>query len=378
MSSLEFKDPNTNEWVKAGRSRAKSVFSGKTASFYGDSLTGQNYHYTKGYHKWVSEILGLNPSYNNYGRSGMSTADVYRKVCEVKDDADIVFVMTGGNDQNNDVPLGAFGDTTTDTIYGSFHLLCTALKQKYPTSIIVYITEHYQTKYPHAEGITSYDIAKVAKQVCEKFAIPVYNNFTLSGIYRSNLSVFTTDNCHWNDMGHEMLGKNLAQFMKDTFRYVPGHDNFEVGAPEIISNSLDSASLDGNALVMSGATQTAYGVILRNAKKVEIRNISNTRTIGWFFVGSEGNYRLVTAGAGTTADGFFGEAYTTDIWLKTFQNRESNLFDPVESFSTMTAEVVDGVTHIYVDDQEFYSIEGCTIGYVVTAQKNATFYISVE
>ena len=64
MSALMYEDPNTKEWVKAGRSTKKSVFAGKTASFYGDSLTGQNYHYTKGYHKWVTEILGLTDTAN--------------------------------------------------------------------------------------------------------------------------------------------------------------------------------------------------------------------------------------------------------------------------------------------------------------------------
>lgn len=198
-----------------------SVFAGKTALFFGDSLTEQNYHYTKGYHAWVKEILGL-ASYKNYGVSGYKVSDVYNKVKTVTDSADIVFVMCGVNDQNFSVPLGAMGDNTTGTTYGALDLLCAELKSKYPTSIITFITPAYQNKYPHSSGVTSYEVSKAIREVCEKYAIPVYDNFTLSGIYNTNLSVFTTDKCHWNDTAHEMVGKNIARFVSDSFCYVYG------------------------------------------------------------------------------------------------------------------------------------------------------------
>ena len=199
-----------------------NIFVGKTASFYGDSLTEVNYHYSKGYHKWVNDILGL-ASYNNYGKSGYKISDVYSKVNSVNDTADIIFVMCGVNDENFSVPLGAMGDTTSGTTYGALNLLCALLKQKYPTKLVVFITPHYQTKYPHSAGITSYEVSKAVREVCEKYAIPVYDNFVLSGIYSTNLSTFTTDNCHWNDTAHEMVGKNLARFMLNTFRYIHGN-----------------------------------------------------------------------------------------------------------------------------------------------------------
>lgn len=199
-----------------------NIFYGKTASFYGDSLTEENYHYTKGYHQWVKEILGLE-SYSNHGKSGNKISDVYNKVNSVNDTADIIFIMCGVNDQTYSVPIGVIGDNTTDTTYGALNLLCALLKQKYPTKIVVFITPHYQTKYPHSEGVTSYEVSKAVREVCGKYAIPIYDNFVLSGIYSTNLSTFTTDNCHWNNSAHEMVGKNLAQFMLNTFRYI--HSN---------------------------------------------------------------------------------------------------------------------------------------------------------
>lgn len=194
----------------------KSPWEGKTAVFYGDSLTEKNGHYTKGYHQWVKEILGLE-SYVNYGKSGNKLSDIYHKVNSTNTTADIVFVMGGVNDQTYSVPLGTPGDTTTDTTYGSVNLLCDRLKSKYPTSTIIFITPHYQTKYPHNKGITSYEISKAIKEACERYAITVYDNYTLSEIFIDNLVAYTTDSCHWNNKAHELVGKNLASFVLNTF-----------------------------------------------------------------------------------------------------------------------------------------------------------------
>lgn len=196
-----------------------TVFVGKTASFYGDSLTETNSQYSKGYHAWIKEIIGLS-SYNNYGKSGYTTQNVYSKINSTTDTSDIICVMCGVNDQTYSVSLGTIADTTTGTTYGNLNAMCALLKQKYPTKLIFFITPHYQTKYPHDDGITSYEISKAVKEVCEKYAIPVYDNFVLSGIYSTNLSYWTNDNCHWNDKAHEMVGKNIAEWLLTTFEYL--------------------------------------------------------------------------------------------------------------------------------------------------------------
>ena len=198
------------------------VWKGKKATFYGDSLTEVNFHYTKGYHKWIQEILELT-SYENYGVSGYKIADVYNKVNNTTATGDIIFVMCGVNDENFSTPLGTMEDDTTTTIYGAYDKLCSLLKTKYPTKIILFITPHYQTRYPHNEGITSYEVSKAMKEVCEKYAINVYDNYAICGIYpqnTTNKNTFTKDGCHWNDLGHEIVGKNLANYVLNTYRYV--------------------------------------------------------------------------------------------------------------------------------------------------------------
>ena len=61
---------------------------------------------------------------------------------------------------------------------------------------------------------------RIIKEVCNPYAIPVYDNNQISGICKSNLNNFTVDNCHWNDTAHEMVGKNFAKWLSDTFRFI--------------------------------------------------------------------------------------------------------------------------------------------------------------
>ena len=249
-------------WTSAGLcwktlDNIENVWQGKKASFYGDSLTEVNYHYTKGYHAWVKELLGL-AAYDNYGKSGYTLSDIYHKACSTVDNPDIVFIMGGGNDQNFSTPLGVLGDTSENTIYGALEKLCAMLKGKYPTSILLFITPTWQTKYPSNVGVTSREVSKAMHEVCGKYAIPVYDNFRISGVYDENLSVYTTDNCHWNDTTHEMVGRNLAKYLKNTFCYVHGYTKGEVGSEPEVAVTLTgiSATYTGGD-VAAGTSVTA-------------------------------------------------------------------------------------------------------------------------
>lgn len=209
-----------------GGNTANSIFAGKKASFYGDSLTEENQHYTKGYHKWVQEILGLQ-SYNNYGHSGDETEDTINKVSSVTDDAHIIFVMIGVNDVQNETELGTFDGLEAGTIYGNLNTLCVNLRAKYPLTPIVFITPAAQTAYTSDIGVTMYDVVKAVREVCVKNGVVYYDNYTISGISPANIRHWTTDGCHWNDKAHEMVGKNLAHFVKDTFHYLVDREEVE-------------------------------------------------------------------------------------------------------------------------------------------------------
>jgi lysophospholipase L1-like esterase len=221
-----------DEWVESsstintGSGGGDSIFYGKRASFYGDSLTEKNHHYTKGYHKWVQEILGLK-SYNNYGHSGDRTEDTINKINSVTDDAHIIFVMIGVNDVQHETELGTFDGLEAGTVYGNLNTICVNLREKYPLTPIVFITPAAQTTYTSDIGVTMYDVVKAVREVCVKNGVVYYDNYTISGISPENITYWTTDGCHWNDKAHEMVGKNLAHFVKDTFHYLIDREEIE-------------------------------------------------------------------------------------------------------------------------------------------------------
>lgn len=192
------------------------MFAGKTASFYGDSTTEENGHYGMGYHAWLKELLGL-ASYNNYGVSGYKIADVIAKVNAVSDTAQVIFCKIGVNDLGGDTPLGSLTDTESGTIYGGLNHLCSLLRSKYPTRLVVFITPAEQSRYPSEIGVTMFDVRTAILEVCARHAIPVFDHYVLSGICTDNLDIYTTDGCHLNNTAHEMLGKNLALYMRNTF-----------------------------------------------------------------------------------------------------------------------------------------------------------------
>jgi lysophospholipase L1-like esterase len=315
---------------------ASNIFKGKTASFYGDSLTEVNGHYTKGYHSWLQDKLGFK-SYNNYGVSGYKISDVYNRVKNINDTADIIFVMCGVNDQTFSVPLGTLGDTTTATSYGALDLLCSTLKTKYPTKLIVFITPHYQTKYPHSNGITSYEVSRAVKEVCEKYAIPIYDNFILSGIYSTNLSYWTTDGCHWNNKAHEMVGKNIANYMLNQFSYVVSN----AVEPTIELTSITATFNQGTQVIYNTDTLDklkAYLTVTANYSDGSKQTVTNYTLSG-----------TLTVGNSTITVSYSGKTTTFTVVVTEYIEPEEPE-EPSVTLESITADFNQGENAVYTTD----------------------------
>lgn len=187
-------------------------YEGKSAVFFGDSLTEENFQYSKGYHSWLKELLGLS-YYTNYGVSGYTLKDIYYSLLNHQPAEDVIFIMGGTNDQTFSVPLGTPADTTEDTTYGCIYLLCEELKKNYSERQIIFITPSFQTAFPHAMGVTHTQIGDAIKEVCERYGFLVYDNGSLCDINESTLWQLTNDGCHWNDYCHEQIGRQMAAWL---------------------------------------------------------------------------------------------------------------------------------------------------------------------
>lgn len=259
----------------------KTVFKGKTAAFYGDSLTEENNHYTKGYYDWLAENLELG-TVSNYGVSGYKIADVITKMQSTDDASAMVFVMVGTNDTGGNTPIGTPSDTTTGTVYGNLDVLCNLMRTKYPTSFLCMITPHYQTKYGSQSGTTSaLAIANAMKTVCERYCIPVYDNRVLSQMFAGNLDNYTTDGCHWNNNGHKLVGQNLTDWIKSNytwfyFKVSPTAFTYETLKARDVTCTKAQISVDENGTMTAAAISPIAMAILEDVVAIKGTHIGTT------------------------------------------------------------------------------------------------------
>ena len=194
------------------------IFEGREGILFGDNMVNPDDKRTSGFHLALMRDLGLHSClYSGY--SGVTLAETATRIRLASGMESVVLVMAGIGDIQQSVPLGKMGDTSATTIYGSLHQLCQALLDKYPRAIHTVITPPFQSRYTHAEGVTSGDVAEAMVKVCGGFGIPVYDYYRFSGICRGNLDLLTNDYCHWNQNAQHMAGRNITRFMEQNFRF---------------------------------------------------------------------------------------------------------------------------------------------------------------
>ncbi len=132
------------------------------------------------------------------------------------DDADIITVFGGTNDFIEQIPFGVMADRTNATFYGSLHLLCIGLLNKYPTKGIGFITPMNFSTGQTPEGKKLIDYVNAIKEVCGYYSIPAFDLYLGSGIPTNNTARKTAlipDRLHPNTRGHEILGNRMEQFV---------------------------------------------------------------------------------------------------------------------------------------------------------------------
>ena len=151
----------------------------------GDSITygaDRGHRMPYPYPTLVSDELGFK-DYLNLAVSG-ATASIYNtnnhtmmQLEQVPEYADIISVMIGVNDFQCNVPLGSFGDSTQDTIYGALDMLADGLRSKCPEAYIFFITPVDYIAHPeyNNRGYNLDDVSDAIKRVCGQYGISVYD-----------------------------------------------------------------------------------------------------------------------------------------------------------------------------------------------------------
>ena len=208
---------------------------GKIINFLGDSITegaGASCAATR-YTSVLKDIAGL-ADFRNYGIGGTRIAhqktvtneqydlnDYCGRFDKMDDNADVIVVFGGTNDYGHgDAAFGNFEDRTPDTFCGALHYLMRGLIEKYPTSLIVFITPlHRENDFiPNAlHGKTLKDYVDKIKLTAEYYSLPVLDLFSTGGIQPcipAQKAAFCPDGLHPNDAGNRKIAERLKTFLE--------------------------------------------------------------------------------------------------------------------------------------------------------------------
>lgn len=226
------------------RNELKMDLKGKTISFLGDSITEgacvSDIEKNR-YDNVVLHELGLK-KVNNYGISGTRIAHQLKPSEKARHDmnfcgrcfdmdpsSDVIVVFGGTNDyEHGDAPLGSVEDESRTTFCGSMNYLIDKIRELYPEATLVVMTPaRRKDDFLPCErkkdlcGIVGPILKEYVDdivEICRRKKVPVLNLFEKLDIdpnLQEDYEKYTGDGLHFNDIGHVIIGKLLAGFLRD-------------------------------------------------------------------------------------------------------------------------------------------------------------------
>ena len=196
---------------------------GKKINVIGDSYVAGNGNVGNTWHYKMAQKYGM--TYRNYGINGnglitpnRTGTPVVSRYTDMDNDADIVVVIGGKNDFNDQYPLADFKS--------GLETLCAGLIAKYPTKRILFFTPWrvpMSTIIECDPSLSSFTIPLVdycdaIVEICKKYMIPVFDTkdsamFLTDSTFRTTFMQSSTDISHTNNAGgarFEVLGENFV------------------------------------------------------------------------------------------------------------------------------------------------------------------------
>lgn len=158
-------NPNYIDLSNIKRMQIKNWYNGKRVSFMGDSLTDNG---SGGFYiNYLNDYFGF-ANITKSAKAGTMVSGVTTamgapfwydsRVNQLDIDSDVVFIMGGTNDANNNVSLGSpdISNCDTNTFYGAYHVLISKLIYKY----YKLDTGYYAEQGIDYSGVTQVDTAR--------------------------------------------------------------------------------------------------------------------------------------------------------------------------------------------------------------------------
>ncbi len=214
---------------------------GATINFLGDSITqGVGVENPDNvFPARIQRMYGLKAA-NNYGIGGTRFArqeaasenapwdyNFCDRVDTMEPNADAIVVFGGTNDfGHGDAPLGTFADRSYDTFYGATHTLMQRLINRYPDSVIAFLTPLHRRDEDNPrgdgdkaqEGGVLLDYVNAILECARYYSLPVLDLYATSGI-QPNVEIirerYCPDALHPNDAGQAILAHKIGVFLSN-------------------------------------------------------------------------------------------------------------------------------------------------------------------
>ncbi|HFL3592947.1 TPA: SGNH/GDSL hydrolase family protein [Clostridioides difficile] len=221
-SSSVFSDTQNNTSLE---STYFNKWKGKSWITLGDSITRAN-----GYQDKLKNILGFS-RIDNMGENGQTMVSQSKnkstytlgKTIDYKV-YDLATIFIGTNDFRYNKKLGkikASGSIRFDetTFTGSYQLLIEKILSSNPSIDLVLITppqrirDGYDIDFTNEVGSKLIDYVNVIKSLGEMYSLPVLDLYSEGGISKKNISTFTRDGLHPNDVGYDRISDKMYRFL---------------------------------------------------------------------------------------------------------------------------------------------------------------------
>ena len=227
--SAEFFNAQQKDYI--GNSGGQPI-AGKKIAYNGDSIaesritTGNTYN-GGAYAKMIADLTG--GTYENRAHGGATLASgtsashkIVNDVTNMANDADLICFEGCINDYWLSVPLGDYVESDysstldTTTLCGALESIFRQAKVKWVGKPIVFVMAHKIKSTVYVANSAGYTMMQAHEKIvgiCKKYAIPIYDAFTESGLnayddvqntnFLTSNSSGTADGCHPNASGYE-------------------------------------------------------------------------------------------------------------------------------------------------------------------------------
>lgn len=201
-------------------SKARSELEGLTWNVMGDSISSTNYANSRPY--WYHLAQENNMQVRNYAISGAWISKGGNQTISeawetMEDEADIITVFAGTNDNLNTNPLGTMEDRTNTTFYGALHTLYNGLINKYPGKKIGIISIMLRSGYRAGDNSTWDRKNNAILEVAKYYNLPVFKaheEFNLNANIPLIKEKFIEDGLHPNEEGQKIMARRLKKWLE--------------------------------------------------------------------------------------------------------------------------------------------------------------------